>query len=151
MEDEPRRSLVRRPPILLCSVLGTASRLSGCAATLLLVRLALDRGLESSLPLAFLQVVLASIVALLIGNIVKEWAFALSEGVVTALGRPFVRKTTTIRGRVLVEIGFPGGTWIRRETWRGGAAWEWTERDGSCTRIESPAMIVVRTTALRTS
>jgi hypothetical protein len=134
---------------MMCSVLGAVCRLSGFAATLLLVRLVLGRGLESPLPLAVVQVALAWIVALLIGNIVKEWAFALSEGVVTALGRPFVRKTVTISGRVLLEIGFPGGTWIRHERWRGGAAWEWSERDGSCTRIESPAMTMVRATPIR--
>lgn len=139
---------MRGAPISLSSVLGALCRLSGCAATLLVLRAALGRGLDSSLPLAALQVALASLVALLIGNVVKEWAFALIEGLVTTLGRPFVRKTRAVRGRISTEIGFPGGTWIRHETWKSGIAWEWTERDGSCTRIESPAMIVVRATPL---
>jgi hypothetical protein len=131
-------------------VLGAACRLSGFAAALLLMRVALVLGLESSLPLAALQIVLALVVAVFIGNIVTEWAFALSETAVTALGFPFLRATMTISGRMVIEISFPGGTWIRREKWRGGAAWEWTERDGSCTRVESPAMTVVRATPLRT-
>lgn len=130
--------------ISLSSVLGAVCRLSGGVVTLSLLRVTLDRGLDSSLPLAALQVGLALIVAALIGNVVKEWAFALTEAAVTALGRPFVRRTSALRGRMSLEIGFPGGTWIRRQTWRGGTVWEWTERDGSCTRVESPAMTVVR-------
>jgi hypothetical protein len=84
----------------------------------------------------------------MIGEVIREWALALSEWVVTALGRPFVRKSVTLRGRVITEVGFPGGTWIRRETWNSGAVWEWTEYDGSCTRVESPAMTLVRATPL---
>lgn len=96
--------------------------------------------------LAVLQVALAGITAVLIGNVVKEFAFALSDLAMTAAGRPFARKTVTLTGRRVAEISFPGGTWIRQESWHGGAAWAWTERDGSCTRIESPAMTVSRTT-----
>lgn len=133
-------------PISLSSVLGSVCRLSGCAATLLILRVTLVRRLDASLPLAVLQLVLTMLVALLIGNIIKEWAFALTEGLVTAFGRPFVRKARAITGRMSTEIGFPDGTWIRHETWSGGAALEWTERDGSCSRIESPAMTLARTT-----
>lgn len=134
----------RLPRISLSSMLGAGCRLSGFAVTLLLVRLELSRGLDASLPLAILQIALAWIVAILIGNVVMEWTLALAEGAVTALGRPFIRRMRTVRGRVSTEIGFPGGTWIRWESWRGGASWEWTERDGSCTRVESPAMTVMR-------
>lgn len=130
--------------ISLSSVLGLACHLSGGAVTLLLVRFLLSPGLEASLPVAVLQITLVWILALLIGNVVKEWVFALTESAVTALGHPFVRMAATLRGRRSTEIGFPGGTWIRYEAWRGGAAWEWTEPDGSCTRVESPAMTVVR-------
>jgi hypothetical protein len=137
-------------PISLSSVLGSLCRLSGYAVTVLVLRVTLGGGLESSLLPALLQVVLAALVALLIGNVVKEWAFALTEGLVTAFGRPFVRKAVAIGGRTSTEIGFPDGTWIRHETWKGGAALEWTERDGSCTRIESPAMTMARAVPLQT-
>ena len=118
----------------------------GCIAAVLLLRFQLGRMPELSWPLAVLQVALAGVVAVLIGNLVKEAAFALCEHVVIWLGQPFVRTTRTMRGRSVSETYFPGGTWIRCETWNAGATWEWTERDGSCTRLESPSMAVARAT-----
>lgn len=94
--------------------------------------------------MAFLQVVSAGIAAALIGSIVKECAFVLCERVMTALGYPFMREGLNFSGRAKSEVWFPDGTWIRSEAWRDGAVWEWTERDGSCTRVESPAMTVTR-------
>lgn len=135
---------MRRTRRSLSAVLGWLCHLSGTLSAVLLVRFSLGRGVGSPVALAVLQVAMAVIVAVLIGNIVKECAFALAEGVVTTFGRPFFRKSMTITGRLVSEIWFPGGTWIRCETWRRGAACEWTERDGSCTRIEMPAMTVVR-------
>jgi hypothetical protein len=135
---------MRRPTISLSSVLGWVCRVSGCTAAVLLVRVSLSFGLVSSPSVALLQVAMALIVSVLIGTIVTECAFALSEAVVTAFNRPFFRKSVKATGRIVSEIWFPGGTWIRSETWKNGAAWEWTERDGSCTRIEFPAMTVVR-------
>jgi hypothetical protein len=110
--------IVRKRLVSLSSLLGTGCRLSGYVATLFLVRFELSRGLDSSALLAVLQIALAWTLALLIGNVVTECAFALSEGMVTTLGRPFVRKTVTVRGRTVSEIGFPGGTWFRTETWK---------------------------------
>ncbi len=135
---------MQRPYRSLSAVLGWLCRLSGTLSAVLLARLSLSDGLVSSPSLAVLQVAMAVIVAVLIGNMVKEFAFALAEGVVTTFGRPFFRKRMTVTGRLVSEIWFPGGTWIRCETWRKGSACEWTERDGSCTRIEMPAMTVVR-------
>jgi hypothetical protein len=91
---------------------------------------------------------MSSVVALLIGNVVKECTFALSAQVVNGLGHPFFRRTRTLRGRVVSETYLPDGTWVRCETWKRGAAWEWTEQDGSCTRVESPSMTVVRASPL---
>ncbi len=138
-----------RRPQSVGSVLGATCRLIGCAATLLLLRFELGRGLESQVGLAVLQVTLAAVTAILIGNIVKEAVFALSKQLMNWLGQPFVRVTRTLRGRTVSETYFPDGTWMRRETWKAGAVWEWTERDGSCTRIETPTMRVVRTTPPR--
>ena len=125
-------------------VLGWLCHLSGTLSAVLLVRFSLSRGLGSPAAMAVLQVAMAVVVGVLIGKIVQECAFALAEGVVTTFGRPFFRKRITITGRLVSEIWLPGGTWIRCETWRKGAACEWTDRDGSCTRIEMPAMTVVR-------
>ena len=140
-----------RLPRYTSAVIGAACRLIGCIATLLVVRFELGRGLLSPSPLAVLQITLACVAAVLIGNVVKECAFALSERVVNGLGHPFFRTTRTLRGRLVSEIHHPDGTWFRYETWKDGAAWEWTERDGSCVRIESPAMTIVRATPPRTS
>ncbi len=133
---------------LVSAVLGVACRLTGCAATLLLVRFALGRGVESPAALAVLQITLAGVIAVLIGNILEEVAFALSKQLMNWLGQPFARMTRTLRGRVISETYFPDGTWVRRETWKAGVVWEWTERDGSCARIETPAMRVMRTIPL---
>jgi hypothetical protein len=136
-------------PITLSLVLGAVCRLSGCAATLSLMYLML-RHLPESSAAAALQVALALVVAVFLGNVIKECAFALCETVVTALGRPFARKTVTVRGHLVSEVWLPGGSWIRSETWRGGAACTWTDSDGSYTRVQSPAMTVERTTPQRT-
>jgi hypothetical protein len=136
------------PTITLSSLLGALCRLSGCAATLLLMYLMAHHLPESSAAAA-LQIALALLLAVLLGNVIKEGAFALCETVTTALGRSFVRRTATLRGHLVTEVWLPGGTWFRSETWRGGAACTWTESDGSCTRVESPAMTVKRTTPQR--
>jgi hypothetical protein len=135
--------------ITLSSILGAACHLTGGAATVLLVYLALQHGL-ASLPAVSPQLALVLAVAVLFGNVIKECAFALCETVVTALGRPFARRTVTVRGRLVLEVWLPGGIWIRCETWKGGAACSWTENDGSRTRVESPAMTIERTALQQT-
>jgi hypothetical protein len=141
---QDRRSAVPTFRITLSSMLGAACHLSGGAATVLLVYLALQHGL-ASLSAVGLQLALVLVVAVLTGNVIKECAFALCEIVVTALGRPFARRTVTVQGRLVLEVWIPGGVWIRCQTWEGGAACAWTESDGSCTRVESPAMTIERT------
>lgn len=140
---------MRRLPLSLSSVLGCMCRLSGLATAILMGGVCLGRGLVASTPVAVLQVGGAVLLAVLIGNIVKEFAFALMESLVTACGRPFFRKSMTITGRLVCEVWFPGGMWVRCETWRNGAALEWNDRDGSCTGIEIPAMTVARAVPFR--
>lgn len=54
-------------------------------------------------------------VALLIGNIAREWTFALCSGVATACGYKFQTKGITRGGRMFLEIHYPKGTWLRCE------------------------------------
>lgn len=130
--------------ISLSSVLGFLSGLLGLAAAGVLLGVCLSRGLAASTPLAILQVGAALLLAILIGNVVRECAFAVSESLVTACGQAFYRKSRTLSGRLVSEVWLPGGMWVRCETWRTGAFLTWTERDGSCTGIEMPAMKVAR-------
>lgn len=129
-----------RPSLSLSSILGCMCRLTGLAFAVLVLSVSLSRGLVASTPLAVLQVGSAMLLAVLIGNVAKEFAFGLAEWLVTACGRPFVRHRTTFTGRLVSEVWLPGGIWVCWETWRSGAALTWTEGDGSCTGIELPAM-----------
>ena len=137
--------------ISLSSVLGGLCGLLGLATASVVVGVCLDRGLAASTPLAIAQLGAAVLLAVLVGNVVRECAFALSEALVTACGRPFFRKTRTVTGRLVSEVWLPGGMWVRCETWKDGAALAWTERDGSCTGIEMPAMQVARAEPPRAS
>lgn len=139
-----------RLPISTSFILGCLCRLSGLAAAILVLRVSLSRGWVASTPLAVVQLAAALLLAVLIGNLVKELTFGLMETLVTACGHPFVRKSATVTGRRVSEVWLPGGRWVRCETWRRGAALAWTERDGSCTGIEMPAMTLARTHPLRT-
>lgn len=129
-----------RMPLSLSSVLGGCCRLSGFAAAALVLRLCLSRELFTSTLPASLQLGAALALAVLIGGIVRECAFALMEVLVPASGHPFLRKTLTVTGKRVSELWLPDGKWVRCKTWHSGAALAWSERDGSCSEIEMPAV-----------
>lgn len=143
---------MQRTQKLVNAVLGLVCRFTGCITALLLLHVELQHGLASLPAMAVLQGITAGILAVLIGNVVKECSFDLSQHLMTALGYPFVRKSMKFIGRVMseIEIWFPDGTWIRIETRHRSGALEWTDLDGSCTRVEVPAMTVTRATPWRT-
>lgn len=131
-----------RPPLSL--VLGGCCRLSGLAAALLVARVCLSRGLAAPPSLAVLQVGASVLLAILVGNLIKELIFAVVESLVTACGSPFVRNSLTVTGRRVTELWLPDGTWVRCESWRNGATLTWTQSDGSCSEIAMPALTVAR-------
>lgn len=133
-----------RPQTSLSSVLGAVCRLSGCLAAALMVRICLSHGWLASTPLALLQMVATLLLSVLIGDAVKEFAFALCETLVTACGRPFFRSSLSVTGKRITEVWLPGGLWVRCETWRTGASLAWTGADGSCTSIQMPSMKLAR-------
>ena len=82
------------------------------------------------------QLAIASLTAVLFGNVAKELAFDLAARLTLWRGRPFVRNGRTVGGKTFWEVQFTGGTWMRFETASRQVICEWTEPDGRCNRLE---------------
>jgi hypothetical protein len=118
------------------SRLASLCRFIGCAAILASLRVELRDGLLPSTTGAAIQLGIAVLTAILLGNVAKEFTFDLFARLTLCSGRAFVRSGLTASGKTFWEVQFRDGTWMRCETESTQAICEWTERDGQCNRIE---------------
>jgi hypothetical protein len=112
-------------------------RLIGCAVIAIVLHAELKDGLLPGVG-AVIQLAVAGLTAILLGNVVKELAFDLYARLLMWSGRCFVREGRTPGGSRYCEIQFNDGTWLRCEMRSGAAIYEWTEPDGSCKRVALP-------------
>jgi len=126
--------LAVRPPA--GSRLTSLCRVTGCLVIVLSLRLELRAGLLASTMAALIQLGVAGLTAILIGNVAKEFAFDLCARFIVWSGRAFLRTGLFMNGRSFWEIQFRDGTWMRGETASTGTSCEWTEPDGRCNRFE---------------
>lgn len=107
-------------------------RISGCA-TIVLVLYTCLQGPAPPTPSAMFGLILfACLLALAVGNIIKESAFAFVGHHFNLLGRNFCRKGVTIGGAFYREVWRPDGTWRRVELRHSEFSCEWTNREGEC-------------------
>lgn len=111
-------------------------RVIGCVVIVASLRVELRDGLLPDTTAAIIQAGVASLTAILLGNIAKEFAFDLFARLTLWSGRTFVRNGLTVSGGTFWEVQFRDGTWIRCETASTQATCEWTEPDGCCNRLE---------------
>jgi hypothetical protein len=103
-------------------------------ATVLYVEL--RNGLAPSALLAVAQLAVSALIAVLLGNIVRECAFEVCSALTTYSGRAFFREGITVAGVKFEEVHYPGGTWFRCESGSEVVTCEWTEPDGRCSQIK---------------
>jgi len=77
---------------------------------------------------------LDGVLAILIGNIVREVAIWLGVRIVNAFGAGFYRRGMMLDGTPFTEVFHPDGTWRRCEYPDGETICEWTDRFGACHR-----------------
>jgi hypothetical protein len=111
-------------------------RVIGCAAVVASLRVELRDGLLPNTTGAAIQLGVAVLTAILLGNVAKEFAFDVFARLTLWSGRTFVRSGLTASGKTFWEAQFRDGTWMRCETESTQSICEWTERDGRCNRLE---------------
>jgi hypothetical protein len=111
-------------------------RVIGCVVIVASLRVELRDGLLPDPAAAVIQVGVASLTAILFGNVAKEFAFDLFARLTLWSGSSFVRDGLTASGKTFWEVQFRDGTWMRCETESTQAMCEWTEADGRCNRLE---------------
>jgi len=118
----------------LSSRLAEFCRLLGLVTIVLIMAFETDGFATKGLPGTRLAWVLDGIVAILIGNVAKEFAIAVCSRVMNWLGLDFYRKGVMLNGRVFSEIVRSDGTWRRCEFGKRETVCEWTDRFGACNR-----------------
>ncbi|HVN45297.1 MAG TPA: hypothetical protein VMT66_08585 [Steroidobacteraceae bacterium] len=128
---------------LLLTIRPTASsrfanlcRVAGCVVIVASLRVELQDGLLPNTPATIIQLGIAGLTAILLGNVAKEFAFDLSARFTMWRGQPFVRNGLTVGGTTFWEIQFTDGTWMRFEKESTQTICEWTAPDGRCNRLE---------------
>jgi len=133
-----REFVVIVPSLDLDSVLTSLCRIAGSAtiAVVLYIELhgaAFGRDIVSWLSYGGLSVVLA----VLIGNVVKEFCFGFCDQFANWRGREFQRDGVLLNGTPYREIQRPDGTWIRYESGAHRTVREWRDKYGVCHRVSS--------------
>ena len=95
--------------------------------------------------------VLDGILAILIGNIVKECAIWMSARLANAFGVNFHRRGVMLNGRRFSEVFRSDGTWRRCEFGDRETICEWTDRFGACSRSVSGARLEFQKVRVRAS
>jgi hypothetical protein len=115
---------------------GMACRLVGCGVSFGILSLEVQASATSHGELLVVLWAGSALIALLIGNIAREWMFGVCASVATWIGHAFPRDGITLGGRTFLEIHYPTKTWIRYECGAGDFSYEWTELTGRCNRVE---------------
>jgi hypothetical protein len=89
----------------------------------------------------------------MVGDTRQGWVVLATMAILFALLISLAGRSEQQGNPLIAKLGVDqtGATWVRCEAGRHSVACEWTERDGSCTRIQIPAMTVVRAEPLRES
>lgn len=111
----------------LCSLLGLGT-------IVLIVTFETRGSVAVRSPILWVQWLLGGLVAILIGNLVKECAVWLSARIVNALGSDFYRKGVMLNGSAFSEVFRSDGTWRRFEFGPRETICEWTDSFGACYR-----------------
>ncbi len=85
--------------------------------------------------------VLDGLLAILVGNIVKECAIWISARIVNSLGLNFHRRGVMLNGKWFSEVVRSDGTWRRCEFGDRETTCEWTDRFGAASRSVSRARL----------
>jgi hypothetical protein len=117
-------------------VVGVVCRLAGCAVSLGTLSVELQASARSHGEALALLWAGSALIALLIGNIAREWMFWICTSVANLMGHAFHRDGVTPGGRTFLEIYYPTMTWVRCECGAGEFSYEWTEPTGRCNRID---------------
>jgi len=117
------------------SILMSLCRMLGLAAILAILRLLLIAGLAPTLLGAACELAFAALVALFVGNVVKELAVEVCARAMATWQRDFSRTGLTLDGKIVRETLRADGTWIRCVTSEEGTVCEWTDRFGGCYQV----------------
>lgn len=115
---------------------GIACRFVGCAVSIAVLSVALQASAGSHGELLALLWAGAALTALFIGNVAREWTFAICTALATWTGHAFRRDGVTLGGRAFLELHYPRSTRIRCECADDEFSYEWTEPTGRCSRID---------------
>jgi hypothetical protein len=118
------------------SRLTSLCRITGCVVIVLSLHAELRNGLLPSTPAALIQVCVAVLTAVLLGNVAKEFAFDLCARLILWSGQSFVRSGLTVGGKTFWETQLRDGRWVRSEAGPTQTSCEWTQLDGRCNRFE---------------
>jgi hypothetical protein len=107
-------------------------RLMGGATVLVVMWISMRGPSCPSIVWSTAMSVFALLLAVALGNIVKEVASALCGHIANWCGFDFRRTAITLGGTVFREVRRANGTWRRVELRADGAVGEWTDHNGQC-------------------
>jgi len=119
----------------MSSQLSVACRVVGCATIGGVLWLTLSGGVGEGAADPLIQCVGSVLLAIALGNLVRELASACCAQVMNWMGRDFTRRGVTLDGKTYVETQHPDGTWIHCISGPEGTVCEWTDRCGACNKI----------------
>ena len=115
-------------------ILAALCRLLGCAAIVAIVILSVRNAQDITAQQRVTFALLVSVVAITVGNLVKEVAVLMCSSAVNWLGLDFRSTRLTLDGTAIDEVVRPDGTWDRYLHDERGVVHEWREADGHCRR-----------------
>jgi hypothetical protein len=125
----------------------TLCRFSGCVTLLGVMRIGLSGPAPPS-PYYFVLLIIALfLLAVALGNIVKEIAFALCAQLSNWAGFNFRRTGRTLGGTPFRDLRRSDGTWRHLERREREIVVEWTTRDGACRKRvfrRAPGSVAIR-------
>jgi hypothetical protein len=123
------------------AILMSICRLLGVAAIVAVLLLLPFSGLAPAFLGAACELVFVGLVAIFVGNLVKEMAVELSARAMAMWGRDFTRVGATLDGKIVRETLRCDGTWIRCVTSEEGTVCEWTDRHGGCYQVTTASRV----------
>jgi hypothetical protein len=115
-------------------ILAALCRLLGCAAIVGIVVVSVRNAQDITAQQRVAFALLVSVVAITVGNLVKEVAVLMCSIAVNGLGLDFRSTRLTLDGTAIDEVVRPDGTWDRYLHDERGVVHEWREADGHCRR-----------------
>jgi len=113
-------------------ILAALCRLLGCAAIIVIIMLSVRNALTITAPQRLPFALLVSVVAVTVGNLLKEVAVLMCSNAVNWLGLDFRSTRVTLDGTSVDEVVRPNGTWDRYVRDDRVVVHEWREADGVC-------------------